>query len=358
VAILSDRPGSGATRLAERLRQLRETAPIQLTQGDLGQALADDARGPVGPAAVSSWESPASGRVLPASRVDSYARLFSTPRSFVDGVHLLKEAELTSEEQQAYAELREELLALRRTAMRDTESAEGPRSLWHFPDGTRITLVCSQLPEQLRPPDADPASLNYVRWAELADLDALIEIYGAIRAYNPRSRVVIKAAQELEQRDVANHLVLIGGLAWETVNPWFKRIFPIPIEAGDPAESGAIVVNDPDSGRHEFRYQLDEGALVEDVGYFARGENPSAPRRTLTICGGITTRGVRGAARTFIDYEMKARNEEYLFPRFLSGSTYCIVMRVPVINLDPITPDLSKPENRLFEWHHSGAQAG
>jgi len=356
VTIPSDRPESGATRLAERLRQLRETAPILLTQGDLGQALAD-ARGPVGPAAVSSWESPASGRVVPAGRLDAYARLFCTPRSFVDGVHLLAEAELTSEEQQAHADLREELLSLRRMALRATESAERPRSLWHFPDGTRITLVCSRLPEDLRPPTADPASLHYVRLAGLADLDALIEIYGAIRAYNPRSRVVIMAAQDLTQRDVANHLVLIGGLAWETVNPWFKRIFPIPIEAGDPAESGAIVVNDPKSGRHEFRYQLAEDALVEDVGYFARGENPSAPRRTLTICGGITTRGVRGAARSFIDFEMKERNEQYLFPRFPSGSTYCVVMRVPVINRDPITPDLSKPENRLFEWHDSGAQA-
>jgi hypothetical protein len=195
-----------------------------------------------------------------------------------------------------------------------------------------------------------------VRFSDLADLDSLIEIYGAIRAYNPSSRVDIVAAQDLTQRDVANHLVLIGGLAWETVNPWFSRIFPIPIEAGDPADRGAIVVDEAD-GQHEFEYQVTEGVLIEDVGYFAHGENPSAPRRTLTICGGITTRGVRGAARCFIDYEMRERNEQYLFPRFPEGSTYCIVMRVPVINEDPLTPDLSKKENRLFEWY-GGVGAG
>jgi hypothetical protein len=228
--------------------------------------------------------------------------------------------------------------------------------MWHFPDGSRITLVCSRLPPERRPLSADPDYLNYLRFSDLADLDALIDIYGAIRAYNPTSRVVIMAAQDLTQRDVANHLVLVGGLAWETVNPWFSRIFPIPIQAGDPAERGAIVVNDPDGAEHEFEYRIVNGVLVEDVGFFARGENPSAPRRTLTICGGITTRGVRGAARCFIDYEMRERNEQYLFPRFPEGSTYCIVMRVPVINRDPLTPDLSKKENRLFEWYDRGAE--
>jgi len=166
------------------------------------------------------------------------------------------------------------------------------------------------------------------------------------------------AAQDLRQRDVANHLVLIGGLAWETVNPWFSRIFPIPIQAGDPADRGAVVVRNPDDGEREFGYQMNGDVLVEDVGFFARGENPSAPKRTLTICGGITTRGVLGAARCFIDPEMRELNEQYLFPRFPEGSTYCIVMRVPVVlNRDPLTPDLSKKENRLFEWYQSGTEA-
>ena len=35
----SDHPGAGVVRLAERLRKLREGAPILLTQSELGQAL-------------------------------------------------------------------------------------------------------------------------------------------------------------------------------------------------------------------------------------------------------------------------------------------------------------------------------
>jgi hypothetical protein len=354
--------GEGAIRLAERLRELREGAPVPLTQQDLGHALAD-ARGPVSPAAVSTWENPGSGRMVPTARLDSYARLFCTARSFQGTPHLLEEDELTAAERTALIELREELADLREAALvpQEATSVPGDRSMWHFPDNSRITLACSRLPDdrQPQPQSADPDYLDYVRVSGLADLDALIDIYGAIRAHNePAKRVVITAAQDLTQRDFANHLVLIGGMAWESVAPVLSRILPIPIPAGDPAKRGAIVFAEPGGKEREFPYQIEDGKLVEDVGFFARGPNPSAPRRTLTICGGITTRGVRGAARCFIDWEMRERNERYLFPRFPEGSTYCIVMRVPIVNQDPITPDLSKKENRLFEWSDSGTEAG
>lgn len=359
----SSQPGAGVTRLAERLRKMREDAPTQLTQSDLGQALGGKQQ-PVGPAAISSWENPASGRIIPIPRLDAYARLFCTLRSFdTDATseskgRLLPDSELSSDEKADMERLREELTSLRDGAVADEGGTPAEaQSMWHFPDGSPITLVCSRLPPVDQPPNAKPGSLQYVRYSDLADLDSLIDIHGAVRAYNPTSRVVIMAAQDLSDRDVANHLVLIGGLAWTTVNRWFARIFPIPIKAEDPADLGAIIVEDPaDGAERTFPYHLDDGALVEDVGYFARGANPSAPLRTLTICGGVTTRGVRGAAHAFIDHEMRERNEQYLFPRFPAGSTYCIVMRVPVMNDDPITPDLSKHENRLFEWSDASAE--
>jgi transcriptional regulator with XRE-family HTH domain len=359
VTITNAQPSADATRLAERLRKLREQAPIRLTQAELGQALGDVGNA-VSPATISTWENAASGRTVPPSRVDRYAQLFCTPRSFEGGAHLLDVADLTDAERSRMEELREELLHLRRGAVAEQETP-APReaeSMWHFPDGSRITLVCSRLSDDRRPPSADPADLDHVKFAGLADLDALIEIYGAVKAHNPTSRVVIMAAQDLTHRDVANHLVLIGGQTWESVAPWFSRISHIPIEANDPGMRGAIVVRDPENGKREFKYTLAEDELVEDVGFFIRGENPSAPRRTLTVCSGITSRGVLGVAKCFIDWEMQYRNSEYLSSRFPHGSTYCIIMRVPVVNKDPLTPDLSRDENRLFEWSDPPGKAG
>jgi hypothetical protein len=338
-------PAPDAFRLATRLRELRG----RLTQSQLGQAFGTP-EDPLSPAAISMWENPSSGRLPPPLRLEAYALLFCTPRSFEGRVHMLSLDELTQQEQDRRKELLRELLALRDSA----EAREGARSpsraqaMWHFPDGAPITLVCDRLPEQLRPPRADP--LNYVRLSALADLDTLVDVYGAVNAYNPTSQVVITAAQDLTQRDVANHLVLIGGRVWQTVAPWFAGIFPIPIDPDDPYDRGAIVVHDPEGAELEFKYTLVDGDLVEDIGVFARGGNPAAPLRTITICSGVTTRGVRGAARCFIDPEMQDRNEKYLIPRFSDASTYCIVMRVPVVNEDPLTPDLSFARNRLFEW--------
>ncbi len=344
-------PTPEAVRLARRLRELREREFTRLTQAELGKALADG-KNSVSPAAISTWENPASGRLPPAARLEAYSRLFCTPRSFEGGAHMLGIAELTVDELRRMEELKQELLNLRdRAAFRGEATASGrAESMWHFPDGSSITLVCSRLPSELRPPQADRSYLNYARFAELADLDTLIEIYGAIKAYNPTSRVYIRPAQDLTPHHVTNHLVLIGGRTWNAVTQSLSRIFPIPIESEDPGECGAIAVRNPDGEKKEFSYTLADGELVEDVGFFARGENPSAPRLTLTICSGITTRGVLGAAQCFIDREMRERNEQYLAPHFPDASTYCVVMRVPVVNGYPLTPDLSKEENRLFEW--------
>lgn len=343
------RPDHEPITLAGRLRELRDSAG--LTQTKLGQALGD-AGAPISPAAISMWENAASGRLPPRSRLEAYARLFCTSRSFKGNAHMLAVDELTPEEGDRLEDLERELIGLRNSlASRNEAPSSGEaQSMWHFPDGSRITLVCYRLPPDRRPPSAEPGALNYVKFAGLADLDTLIDIYGAVRAYNPTSQVTIMTAEDLGQRDVATHLVLIGGLTWKIVSPQLSRIFPVPIDPGDPGDRGAIVVRGRSGEEREFRHTLDEGELVEDVGFFARGENPVAPQRTLTICGGITTRGVRGAARCFIDWDMKERNERYLTPRFPDGSTYCIVMRVPVFNQDPLTPDLSKGEIRLFEW--------
>jgi transcriptional regulator with XRE-family HTH domain len=347
-----------ASRLANRLRELREREFVRLTQSQLGQAFGTP-EDPLSPAAISMWENPTSGRIPPASRLEAYALLFCTPRSFEGGVRMLSVRELTREELDRREELRQELLGLRDRA----ESHQGapspvrPKSMWDFPDGAPITMACYRLPPHLRPQYAEPNDLNYVRLSGLSDLDAMVDVYGAIRAYNPTSRVAIMAAEDLTHRDVANHVVLVGGLAWSTANRWFSRSFRVPIEAEDPKDRGAIMVHDPDHGEREFKYTVADDVLVEDVGFFARGENPAAPRRTLTVIGGITTRGVHGAARCFIDQEMRDRNEEYLNPRFPEGSTYCIVMRVPVVNRYPMTPDLSVAENRLFEWSDPSAEA-
>jgi hypothetical protein len=89
--------------------------------------------------------------------------------------------------------------------------------------------------------------------------------------------------------------------------------------------------------------------LVEDVALLARLRNPFNHSRTITICNGVYSRGVLGAVRTLTDNAVRERNEAYLANRY-PGGIFGLLLRVPVINGEAITPDLEIPENRLYEW--------
>src|SRR5581483_11614129 len=103
---------SAAVRLSRRLRELREREYTRLTQDELGRALGGDEG--LSPATISMWENPVSGRLPPPHRLEAYARLFCTPRSFDGGPHLIPDPDLTPGERERLADLRGELLDLRR----------------------------------------------------------------------------------------------------------------------------------------------------------------------------------------------------------------------------------------------------
>ena len=118
----SDHPSIPARRLADRLRDLREREYKQLTQKQspltqkqLGKVLGGAEALSI--ATVSLWEKPGSNRLPPPQRLATYARLFCTSRSFEAGPpRLLRDDELTEQEQEREAELYAELLALRERA--------------------------------------------------------------------------------------------------------------------------------------------------------------------------------------------------------------------------------------------------
>lgn len=335
-------PRPPAVGLARRLRELREYAQVRLTQEELGRALGgggEDDR--VSPATISMWENPASARVPPPHRLQAYAQLFCSTRSFEGTPHLLAIADLDPAERLAYTDLRDELLALRGRTEQAQPVPEPAAEVWRFPDGKPITIVCGLLPADHQPPQADPADLNYVRMARFADLDTLVDVYGVVKATNPDSLVILTTAKEMTRVDALNHLILIGNTELNLAGRWFARHIELPVTVD---ESGVH------RGEETFAYTLEDGELIEDVGVFVRGPHPSAPHRTLIMCNGITTRGVRGAAQTFLNPTVRARNARWAARRFPADTVHCVVMRVPVLNGEPLPQDLEDPASRLFEW--------
>jgi transcriptional regulator with XRE-family HTH domain len=356
----NDQPSIPARRLAERLRALRKQK--RLTQEQLGEVLGGSE--PISIATVSLWEKPGSDRLPPPPRLEAYARLFCTSRSFESSrPRLLSDGELTQQERERETELYDELIALRERAQSTNipGTAKGPRSaLWHLAEPIAISIVCSDAKEP--PPYAKPSDLNYTRSARYADLDALITVFGQVKADNPPPRMVrILPADRLAQDFALNHVILIGGGAFDTAGLFAQDIpLPIPEEITDTDLVTHIFRCTVGPETREFRSSRDaEGNLLQDVGLIARTPHPIIPGGTVTLLSGITSRGVHGAAQCFIDAHVRDMNERYLETAFGNVESFCILMNIPVQKDVALPPNLWREGTVLYEWStETGARWG
>ncbi len=365
-------PSPEAVRLARRLRDLRESQ--RLTQAILARALSADSR--VAVATISSWESPTNPKLPPEERLRAYALFFSrTPVG--DGPQRLpREQDLTAAEREKFQSLHRELVGLRDSVRHQSDSSIGASYTFDFETG-RITLICPEAPVEGRSPLAEEDNPNHTRLYRYADLDALIEMWGHIRAANPELRVRHKLPSEVSADHLSGHLVLIGGIAWNQVTSRLLRVLDeLPIrQMTVPDLIDGEIFRSRDGQEYRPQWEEHKNAeieaptpeqlaasqaqdawkdgnpreLVEDVALLARLPNPFNHSRTITICNGVYSRGVLGAVRTLTDDAVRERNEAYIANRF-PGGTFGLLMRVPVVNGEAITPDLEIADNRLFEW--------
>lgn len=353
-----------AARLARRLRQLREQqwqdARRRLTQKDVADALS--AEGPLAAATVSSWESSTAPKLPPQHRLRAYARFFATRRSIEGAPRLLELEELTPDELAVCEQLETELLGLRSQAADDPpeeEVAISGRS-WHFTDSALITLVCAKLPDNQTGPLGAPINPNYTELQTFADADALTELFGHIRAENPRTEVRFKTPAEVGHDDLTGHLILIGGVVWNEIAEELSEMAKLPVrQFGHPElNTGEIFIVEENGKEQQFwpKWKNKERTLLgEDVGLLARVPHPLVSNRTLMICNGIHSRGVYGAVRSLTDTHVREVNERYLAARFGNSASFAILMSVKIINNKAITPDFNINGVVLYQWSQGTA---
>jgi len=353
-------PQEPAVVLARRLRELREQSwETSLTQRDLARVFGGSV--PL----ISSWESVRSPTVPPAERLLAYAAFFATPRSVEQTPHrILTNEELTTDERARRDGLERELLEARGRAVRQLDDSAGHRAAalgpwealggpWHFRDGKPVTLVCSERPrEQMEPlPTPDDPDISYASLYSYSDLDALMELYGHIRAANPAISVTYRKATELQPDDYTTHLVLLGGIHWNVATRVLLERSEVPVAQVSPPGRRAEYQVKEDSGEVvSHQAEFFDGELVTDVGHFFRTLNPFNHRRTVTICNGITSRGVLGMVRALTDDRFWDRNGVYLKDSFTGWRSYSVLTRVRIVDGAVLTPDWTDPDIRLHEW--------
>ena len=351
----------GSASLAKRLRELRVSRfpDVKLTQAQLAMALSEDEK--VGVSTLSAWENTSTVTLPPPSRISAYARFFATARS-VEPMppRLIPLADLTPEEDQARERLESELFQLR-----SESEAPAPLRSWQFPDEAPITIICSDLSrsdEVKLGPLSDVDNPNYTELYSYADLDALMELFGHLCSSNPTSSVRYRLGSQARSEDLTNHLVLLGGIAWNDITRRLNDSVDLPVrqEKNEKIHSGEVfeITRGPRFGEQFLPlWQNDNpgtpdkpGVLREDVGMLARLPNPFNVNRTLTYCNGIHSRGVLGAVKCLTDPDVRDKNEEYLEQNFQGSNRFVILMRVAVVGGRTISPSLNNPGAVLFNW--------
>ena len=116
---------------------------------------------------------------------------------------------------------------------------------------------------------------NYAELYSFGDLDALFDLYGHLRATNPATPVHIRRGTT---PDLPNHLVVLGGIAWNDVPRRLNEMLALPVRqvVDEKIHSGEIFVANvgDDRGRESRpRWREDDagtsdkpGVLLEDVG--------------------------------------------------------------------------------------------
>lgn len=363
--------------LARRLRSLREEhwPERKVNQAQLAAALSGAGK-PVSVPLVSSWESRTNPVVPPASRIQDICRFYSSPRSFDGKVgRLLSLDELTAPERAAWEGLLQELTRLRSKALDAPGATPDPviipgttqEIVWPFSAGPyrfrphdRITIVCGQVPDDKldEMPYTDPLDPDFIASYRYSDLDALIELFGHLRAANPSSHVGFRTADQLKSEDdYTDHLVSLGGVDWNVATSSVLARLQLPVVQVNKwdKEGGAYFEVVADDGRKvAHRPRLEESGgqkiLREDVALLALAVNPYNRKRFVTICNGMYGRGTYGAVRALTDERFRDRNLEYIQARFTRSEAFCILTRVIVENTVTLTPDWTLPETRLFEW--------
>jgi transcriptional regulator with XRE-family HTH domain len=326
--------------LADCLRVLRTShwPGRRVTQSELASALG------IGNSSVSNWESRTSPMIPAPNRLVDIATFFATRRSLSGaGPHLLRD-DLTPDELGERARILGELTALHAVAT-GTVPAPEAWNPWRFPDHAPVRLVCGSQPDADRITAAQQDDHDFVALNRYADLDAMVDLYGHLRAENPGSDVQHRLVTELTADDLRAHLVVVGNLPRLQDRHGVLGEVELPVRQipHDGKGGRAFELRNPphDQVLPTFATVHPHHPLIEDVGFLFRCESAIDRTLTMSFCSGLFTRGAVGAVRTLADPRLRELNASWMLPRFGRSSGYGLLMRVPVHGPHVITPNLT-----------------
>ncbi|MBE8523531.1 helix-turn-helix domain-containing protein [Amycolatopsis sp. H6(2020)] len=231
-------------------------------------------------------------------------------------------------------------------------------NIWRFPENEPVMITCGQISSTMpsHVSAMDPRDPDYVELLKYADPDALVHLFGHIRALNPAHEVKYSTTDDMQPADYSSHLVVVGGTDFNLLTRDIFSTLQLPVNMplrSPEAEWLGFEAVDGDE-IHRFSPVLDDSygtrILHEDVILFFRGVNPVDRRRTITICAGLYARGTLAAAQCLTDPLVGPVNQAYLRMKVAENRHFGFIARAFVINGMVAPPDLTIPGHCLYEW--------
>ncbi|QBS41312.1 hypothetical protein [Nocardia sp. CS682] len=223
---------------------------------------------------------------------------------------------------------------------------------WKLEPGTRVDIVCSEIPDGERPDYASPSDRNYLRYAKFADLDTLIFVRTRLAQLAPT--VVVRDFAPSEHYDThADVLVVIGGPPWNATYRKFLPQLPFRFDPHPLGQDDPLVVPELDDLTLAPRWTADH-ELIEDLAVLTR---LTVQGTTVFLLGGCLTLGVLGAARCVLDTGRGAANAGYLTDR-IGSDDFVLVTEARRVGGITDVADLTAVEPLLLLSRPTGERFG
>lgn len=197
---------------------------------------------------------------------------------------------------------------------------EDLRTFWRLSNGSRVDVVCSEIPGKELPDYASPSDRNYLRYAKFADLDTLMYVRTRFAQLAPT--VTIRDFAPSEYYDTqADVLVVVGGPPWNAKYREFLPQLPFYFEPHPLGEDDPLVVPSLKGLTLGPRW-TERQELLEDLAVFTR--LTLAQGTTVFLLGGCLTLGVLGAAHCLLEAERGARSVRYVTEQ-VGGADFVLV---------------------------------
>ncbi len=195
------------------------------------------------------------------------------------------------------------------------------RRFWSIGPGSRVDVVCSEIPPEEAPEYAQPGDRNYLRYAKFADLDTLIYVRTRLAQLAPTAAVRDFAPAEHHDDTDAATMIVIGGPPWNAKYREFLPQLPYYFEPHPLGEDDPLIV--PQLGNLRLGpVWTPRAELVHDVAVFTRLRLASGT--TAVLLGGCLTLGVLGAAKAFLGGQVGASNAAWVSDHIGDGDAVVV----------------------------------